>query len=55
MAYQLSVLDPGIGKLLESDHIAATEKGEQLQSTLDGALDAVERQVHKRRKQQRNY
>ena len=38
-----------------SDHIAATEKGEQLQSTLDGALDAVERQVHKRRKQQQNY
>jgi ribosome-associated translation inhibitor RaiA len=40
---------------MESDHIAATEKGEQLQSTLDGALDAVERQVHKRREQQQNY
>jgi ribosome-associated translation inhibitor RaiA len=38
-----------------SDHIAATQKGEQFQSTLDGALDAVERQVHERRKQQRNY
>ena len=38
-----------------SDHIAATEKGEQLQSTLGGALDAVERQVHELRKQQRNY
>lgn len=38
-----------------SDHIAATEKGEQLESTLDGALDAVERQVHERREQQQNY
>jgi len=38
-----------------SDHIAATEKGEHIQATLDGALDAVERQVHERRKQQRNY
>lgn len=38
-----------------SDHIAATEKGEQFQSTLDGALGAVERQVRERRKQQRNY
>ncbi len=38
-----------------SDHIAATEKGAQLQSTLNGALDAVERQVRERRKQQRNY
>jgi len=38
-----------------SEHIAATEKGKQFQSTLDGALDAVERQVHKRRKQQRTY
>ena len=38
-----------------SDHIAATEKGEQFQSTLDGALDGVERQVHERRAQQRNY
>jgi ribosome-associated translation inhibitor RaiA len=38
-----------------SDHIAATEKGEQFQSTLDGALSAVERQVRERRKQQRNY
>ena len=38
-----------------SDHIAATEKGEQFQSTLDGALAAVERQVRELRKQQRNY
>jgi ribosome-associated translation inhibitor RaiA len=38
-----------------SDHIAATQKGEQFQSTLDGALDAVERQVRERRKQQRDY
>jgi ribosome-associated translation inhibitor RaiA len=38
-----------------SAHIAATEKGEHFQSTLDGALDAVERQVHERRKQARNY
>ena len=38
-----------------SDHIAATEIGEQFQSTLDGALDAVERQVRELRKQQRNY
>ena len=38
-----------------SDHIAATEKGEQFQATLDGALDAVERQVREGRKQQRNY
>jgi ribosome-associated translation inhibitor RaiA len=37
-----------------SDHIAATEKGEQFQSTLDGALGAVERQVRERRKRQRN-
>ena len=38
-----------------SDHIAATEKGEQFESTLDGALDAVERQVHEHRKQERKY
>lgn len=38
-----------------SDHIAATEKGEQLRSTLDGALDAVEHQVRELRKQQQNY
>jgi ribosome-associated translation inhibitor RaiA len=38
-----------------SDHIAATEKGEHFQATLDGALGAVERQVRERRKQQRNY
>ena len=38
-----------------SDNIAATEKGEHFQSTLDGALDAVERQVRERRKQQRSY
>lgn len=38
-----------------SQHIAATEKGEQFRATLDGALDAVERQVREGRKQQRNY
>ena len=38
-----------------SDHIVATEKGEQFSASLDGALDAVERQVRERRKQQRNY
>jgi ribosome-associated translation inhibitor RaiA len=38
-----------------SENFAATEKGENFQSTLDGALDAVERQVYERRKQQRNY
>jgi len=38
-----------------SDHIAATEKGEHFQATLNGALDAVERQVRERREQQRNY
>jgi ribosome-associated translation inhibitor RaiA len=38
-----------------SDQIVATEKGEQLQSALSGALNAVERQVHERREQQRNY
>ena len=38
-----------------SENVAATEQGENFQSTLDGALDAVERQVRERRKQQRNY
>jgi ribosome-associated translation inhibitor RaiA len=38
-----------------ADHIAATEKGEQFQATLNGALDAVERQVRERREQERNY
>ena len=38
-----------------SEDIAATEKGEQLQATLDGALDAVEHQVRELRKQKRNY
>ena len=36
-------------------NIAATEKGEQFQATLDGALDAVEYQVREFRKQQRSY
>ena len=40
---------------LGSDHIAATEKGEQFDAILESALAAVERQVHERRKQQRNY
>ena len=38
-----------------SNHVAATEIGEQFQSTLDGALDAVEKQVREGRKQKRNY
>jgi ribosome-associated translation inhibitor RaiA len=41
--------------MMGSDHIAATEKGEQFQATLNSALDAVERQVRERRTQQRNY
>ena len=38
-----------------SDHIAATEKGEHLQSSLSGALNAVERQVREKRTQERSY
>jgi ribosome-associated translation inhibitor RaiA len=38
-----------------SENIAATEKGEHFESTLNGALDAVEHQVREHRKQQRNY
>jgi len=38
-----------------SDNIAATEKGEHFQSALNGALDAVERQVRECRTQQQNY
>ena len=38
-----------------TDHIAATEKNEQLKATLFGALDAVERQVRQFREQRRNY
>jgi hypothetical protein len=38
-----------------TEHIAATEQGEQFQATLIGALDAVEYQVRELRKQQRNY
>lgn len=38
-----------------SDHVAATEKGKHFQSTLDDALDAVERQIRERREQQRTY
>ncbi len=38
-----------------SDHIAATEKGEQFDATLDGALNAVEHQVREFRRQLRNY
>jgi ribosome-associated translation inhibitor RaiA len=40
---------------MESDQVVSTEKGEQFQATLDGALDAVEHQVREHRKQQRNY
>lgn len=38
-----------------SENLAATEKGEHLVSTLNGALNAIEHQVRERRKQQRNY
>jgi ribosome-associated translation inhibitor RaiA len=38
-----------------SDHIASTEKGENFDATLNGALGAVEHQVRERRKQQQNY
>jgi ribosome-associated translation inhibitor RaiA len=38
-----------------SEHIAATQKGENLSGTLDGALDAVERQVREGREKKRNY
>jgi ribosome-associated translation inhibitor RaiA len=37
-----------------TDPIAATEKGEQFRSTLDGALAAIEHQVREHRKQLRN-
>ena len=36
-------------------NIAATQKAEHFESTLNGALDAVELQVRERRKQERNY
>jgi ribosome-associated translation inhibitor RaiA len=38
-----------------SEHIAATEQGEQFKATLDGALEPVEHQVRELRKRQRNY
>jgi ribosomal subunit interface protein len=38
-----------------STHIAATEEGKEIQSALDHALDAIERQVHEHREKQRNY
>jgi ribosome-associated translation inhibitor RaiA len=41
--------------MVGSDQISATEKHGQFRATLDSALDAVERQVRERRKQQRNY
>jgi len=37
-----------------AEHIAATQQSEQFRAALDGALDAVERQVREGRKQQRN-
>lgn len=40
---------------MKSDHIAATEKHEQFPSALQGALDAIERQVRQRRERRRNY
>lgn len=38
-----------------SENIAGTEKGANIRATLDGALDAVERQVRERRTQERSY
>jgi len=38
-----------------SDHIAATQKGEQFQTVLDLVLKAVERQVRENRQRKRNY
>lgn len=38
-----------------TNHIAATEKGEQFRAALHGALDAVERQVRDRREQQQGH
>lgn len=38
-----------------SETIAATKKSKQFEATLDGALDAVERQVREHREQQRDY
>jgi len=38
-----------------AEHIAATQQSEQLRSALNGALEAVERQVRTARKLQRNY
>jgi ribosome-associated translation inhibitor RaiA len=37
-----------------AEHIAATQQAEQFRAALDGALDAVERQVREGRKQRRN-
>ena len=39
----------------DTDQIVASEKGKHLQTTLNSALYAVERQVHERRTQQRTY
>jgi len=47
-----SIYEVTIVAYMESDHIAATEKGKEISATLDGALDAVERQVRERREQQ---
>jgi ribosome-associated translation inhibitor RaiA len=54
--YQTSyIYEVTIFVYMGSEHIAATEQGEQFQATLDGALDAVEHQVRELRKQQQNY
>jgi len=39
----------------DSNQVAATEKGKRFQATLNGALDAVKRQVQERRTQERMY
>lgn len=41
--------------MLKSSDFAATQKGENFRATLDGALDAIERQVREHRKRQRNH
>ena len=38
-----------------SEHIAATQQDEQFRAALDGALDAIERQVRERREKKRTY
>jgi len=50
-----SAFEVKIMLFLGSDSIVSSEKGQSPESTLESALDAVERQVHEQRAQQRNY